>query len=443
MSNVFLECKSLKAKLDTFRPLKKEDEIRIMQKFRLDWNYHSNNLEGNSLTYGETKALILFGITAQGKPLKDHFEVTGHNDAISWVLDLVNQDRPLSENFVRELHTLILKESYEVDAITPEGLPTQKRVKVGEYKTTPNHVKTITGEIFHYTTPEETPILMNELIQWYNQKSEESEVNPILLASEFHYRYIRIHPFDDGNGRTARIIMNFILLRFGYPPVIIKTEDKHNYFAALRQADAGTFKPFAEYIATNLKHSLEIMIAGAKGESIEEKDYLEKEIAILEQSVLAVGQHQHIETLKSEESLLQLFDHTIVPLFKYFLSKSELMNRFYVNFQYFITVEGIPISEKGKILKLAKERINSETSIITFIYNYETFKPLGFQEFDFQSKIDLRFDKTSYIVTNYKSRIENLYGENLSETVIKSLVDGDIKRHKDLIQQKLKEIKDK
>jgi len=82
---VLEQVEQLKAELDALRPLDGEAEARIMQKFRLDWNYHSNNLEGNSLTYGETKALILFGITAQGKPLKDHFEITGHNEAINWI----------------------------------------------------------------------------------------------------------------------------------------------------------------------------------------------------------------------------------------------------------------------------------------------------------------------------------------------------------------------
>lgn len=107
---------ALKKQIDALRPLKPEDEVRIMQKFRLDWNYHSNNLEGNSLTFGETKALLLFGITAQGKPLQDHIEITGHNEAVNWVLDIIKQERPLTENFIRELHKLILKEPYEVDS---------------------------------------------------------------------------------------------------------------------------------------------------------------------------------------------------------------------------------------------------------------------------------------------------------------------------------------
>lgn len=271
----------LKNELDSIRPLSKEQEEIIMQKFRLDWNYNSNNLEGNSLTYGETKALLLHGITAQGKPLKDHFEITGHDEAIKWIEDLVTGDFPLTENFIRELHTLLLKSPYEVKAITSDGHPTTRRIAVGQYKTAPNHVKTKTGEIFRFATPEETPAKMHDLISWYRSESGKPNVNPIILAAEFHYRFIRIHPFDDGNGRTARIIMNFILMKFGYPPVIIKTEDKENYFSALQQADGGEIEPFINYIGQNLIRSLEIMISGAHGEDIEEEDDALKELALL------------------------------------------------------------------------------------------------------------------------------------------------------------------
>lgn len=260
----------LKAELDSLRPLDADAEGRIMQKFRLDWNYHSNNLEGNSLTYGETKALILFGITAQGKPLKDHFEVTGHNEAINWVLDLVKGETELTEVFIRELHTLLLKESSYKEAQTPDGKPTRRKIEVGKYKTQPNHVVTVTDETFYFATPEETPAKMQELIEWFRIEKAKPEVNPIILSALFHYKFIRIHPFDDGNGRVARILMNFILMQFGYPPVIIKTEDKENYFRVLRLADAEQLNPFVDYIAKNVIASLETMISGAKGENAEE-----------------------------------------------------------------------------------------------------------------------------------------------------------------------------
>lgn len=271
---------NLKAQLNALRPIDKEQEARIMQKFRLDWNYHSNHLEGNSLTYGETKALLLFGVTAQGKPLKDTLEITGHNEAINWVLEMIQGERPLTENFIRELHSLLLKDSYK-DSKNVDGKIVPRKITSGKYKETPNHVETVTGEIFYFASPEETPAKMYDLLNWYKLKTEDKEVNPLLVAAEFHYKFIRIHPFDDGNGRVARILMNFILMQFSFPPVIIKTEDKTNYFAALQLADAGNIEPFINYIAINLNRSLEIMIAGANGESIEEEE-ISNEIKELE-----------------------------------------------------------------------------------------------------------------------------------------------------------------
>jgi len=442
MANIFEECKNLKAKLDSLRPLSKADELRIMQKFRLDWNYHSNHLEGNSLTYGETKALILFGITAQGKPLKDHFEVTGHNNAVNWVLSIVKEERPLNESFIRELHKLILKESYKVDAITPEGQPTKKTVRVGEYKTESNHVKTKTGEIFRFASPAETPILMNELILWYNKKSTQREIDPILVASEFHYRYIRIHPFDDGNGRTARILMNFILLRFGYPPVIIKTEDKLNYFAALRQADAGLLQPFIEYIGNNLKQSLEIMISGAKGEPIEEDEEFEKEIALLEQSVNAVG--KPIKFTKDRDILHELYDGSIFRCSNMFYERCKLMDRFYFETNYTICFDSSKNGTSKKHKTLIRSRISDETKNMLLRYKYDSFNQVGFDEFKHQSTIKFLFEFTKYIVENDSDVvIEKLYGENLTEKEITSLVDGSLKKHKETIQSKVDTLRNK
>ena len=274
---------ALKSQLDRLRPISPSHEAKIMQKFRLDWNFHSNHLEGNSLTFGETKMLIMHGLTAQGKPLKDHIEITGHDEAVKWIEEVVKTERPLTENFIRELHQLLLKQSYEVDAITADGKATRKLIEVGKYKTLPNHVKTKTGEIFHFAEPFETASLMTELLAWYDKESNQKDVNPIILASAFHYKFVHIHPFDDGNGRLARILMNFILMRFGFPPAIIKSEDRENYFFALRQADIGLLEDFINYIAKNLLHSLNLMIAGANGLNIEEPEDLDKKIASLKQ----------------------------------------------------------------------------------------------------------------------------------------------------------------
>lgn len=442
MTNIEKSIK-LKKELDSLRPLKRENELRIMQKFRLDWNYHSNNLEGNTLTYGETKALILFGLTAQGKPLKDHFEVTGHDEAIKWIMEIVKQERPLTENFIRELHKLILKESYEVDAITPEGLPTKKRVNIGIYKTTPNHVKTKTGEIFRFATPEETPAKMNDLVNWYRAKVKKKDIKPILLAAEFHYKYIRIHPFDDGNGRTARILMNFILMQFNYPPVIIKTDDKENYFAALRQADAGLLTPFIEYISKNLNNSLEIMIKGAKGESIEEPDDLDKEIALLEQRLKTVG--ESIEMSKNKEAVLNLYDNTISDLIRRFISKGERFEKFYVENQFYVCVNNeVNHQSKEDAIKGSRTKITDNINSIRLVFYYQAFNQMGFEAFNHISEITFSFDYTRYRVKSTSNpAIEKLYGEQLNEDEINQLLNTEIKKHTQLIENKIEEIKKK
>lgn len=381
--NSIEEALVLKKELDNLRPLTKEQEDTIMQKFRLDWNYHSNNLEGNSLTYGETKALLLYGITAQGKPLKDHFEITGHDEAIKWIEDLVKGDYPLTENFIRELHTLLLKSPYEVKAITPDGQQTSRRIAVGQYKTTPNHVQTSTGEIFRFATPEETPSKMHDLINWFRSEIEKPDVNTLILAAEFHYRFIRIHPFDDGNGRTARILMNFILMKFGYPPVIIKTEDKENYFSALRQADAGMIIFFIEYIAQNLVKSLNIMLSGARGESIEEEDDVLKELALLKAQLKNEKQtksplltYNTIENFRSAS--LPILDEVIKEIDDLFADsrlsiyvngkafKDNLLNNNFLNIHTILNISTGLTSEK-KLNIFGKDLYKDEIKEITWI----------------------------------------------------------------------------
>ncbi len=126
---------------------------------------------------------------------------------------------------------------------------------------------------------------MHDLINWYRIKMEKENVNAVLLASEFHYKFVRIHPFDDGNGRLARILMNFILMQFGYPPVIVKTQDKQNYFAALRQADADLIENFVDYIAGNLVSSLKLIIKAVKGEDVEDENEISNKFEAIKRKI--------------------------------------------------------------------------------------------------------------------------------------------------------------
>ncbi len=141
-----------KAELDAMRPLDRELENRILQKFRLWWTYHSNAIEGNKLTQGETEMFLMEGLTAKGKPLKDHLDLRGHSNAVNYLLAFIRgNEKPLTEAEIRKLHEVLLVEAYLVPVITPDGLPAEKTIAPGQYKTQPNHVRTLQVKLI--TTP--------------------------------------------------------------------------------------------------------------------------------------------------------------------------------------------------------------------------------------------------------------------------------------------------
>ncbi len=276
----------LRKELDDLRPLKKEDEERLWKKFRLEWSYNSNHIEGNTLTYGETELLLIFGKTTGDHTLREYEEMKAHDIAVNWIREqAIEVDDRFNEGFIRELNRLILKEPFFKSAETLDGKETQKQIIPGDYKSSPNSVRLSTGEMFYYASPEETPAKMGDLVQWYRQAITDAQLHPVQIAAELHYKFVLIHPFDDGNGRVARLLMNYTLMRAGYPPIIIPTKDKKAYLDALNKVDTKVdTEAFAGYIAKQLIWSLELNLKAAKGEDIEEDDDLDKEIEVFKVS---------------------------------------------------------------------------------------------------------------------------------------------------------------
>jgi len=276
---------SLKTQIEALLPMKVADEKRLKMKFRLEFNYNSNHLEGNTLTYGQTQLLLISDKISGDLPLSDVEEMKAHDVALSLIEELAKDaERPLTEQFIKELNKLILVRAFWKDAITADGSTTHKKIEIGTYKTSPNSVRLRNGEIHEYASPEETPAKMDDLMKWYNENK--TIMSAPQLAAEFHYRFVCIHPFDDGNGRIARLLMNYILLKKQYPPVIIKSEDKENYLTALQKADLGYIVNIIEYIEKQLLWSLNITLKAAKGENIEESADMDKEIEILKREKL-------------------------------------------------------------------------------------------------------------------------------------------------------------
>lgn len=234
----YLNIKKVLAAWNDLQPLSDKDKERLSRRFTVDFNYNSNHLEGNTLTYGQTKILLLFGKVVGEADVRDVEEMTASNVGLRMMCEEATmKDIPLTQNFIRTLHKTLLREDYTVYHTLPGGITSSYVVHAGQYKTRPNSVITRTGDRFEYASPEETPGLMSDLVDWYNIAEQEGALSPVELAALFHYRYIRIHPFEDGNGRIARLMVNFILTRHDYPMIVVRSRRKSEYLEALHQAD--------------------------------------------------------------------------------------------------------------------------------------------------------------------------------------------------------------
>ena len=236
--------KEKKRLLDKSRPLPKTVLEKLREQIIIEWTYNSNAIEGNSLTLRETKLVLEEGITVAGKSLREHFEATNHRDAILFLEKLVKK-RKIEEKDVLKIHQVILKNIEKEFA----GKYRNGLVRIlGAKKLPPNYLK--------------VPKLMRELYQWVNKNPE--KLNIIELASLVHYKFVAIHPYYDGNGRTARLLMNLLLMQKGYPAIIVLRNDRKRYYNALNKADEGDFRPFILLMAISIERSLDLYLRAVK-----------------------------------------------------------------------------------------------------------------------------------------------------------------------------------
>ena len=229
--------------LNSYRPLPEPAVKKIREQFEVEMTYNSNAIEGNSLTLKETHLVINEGITIKGKPLKDHIEAKTHKEALDYLYELVSTRKKIlpSEMLIRTFHQIVTE---DID-----------KEWAGKYR---NSLVLIGGA--DYKPPEaiEVPKMMADLIDWV--RSNKNKLHPVELAAILHYKLAAIHPFFDGNGRTARLIMNIVLMQSGYPLVIILKNDGKRYYNVLSEADKGDLIPFIRFIAQAVERSLDIYL---------------------------------------------------------------------------------------------------------------------------------------------------------------------------------------
>jgi Fic family protein len=229
-----------KSILDSKRPLSPEVLKNLKKYFDVELTYNSNAIEGNTLTITETKVILEEGLTiGGGKSLREHLEVINHQEAINYIEDIVSQNIDISERVIKDLHAIILRSIDNKNA--------------GVYRTNNVLISGSKHRPVEYMLVEEK---VRELVQWYDEMK--NELHPVELAAVFHFKYVYIHPFIDGNGRTARLLMNLILLRNGYPIAIIKNEDRSEYMGALELASVeGITTAFIQMIIRAVDSSLD------------------------------------------------------------------------------------------------------------------------------------------------------------------------------------------
>lgn len=230
-------------RLNQFRPLPPVQVAKIREHFALEMTYNSNAIEGNSLTLKETAWVIKDGLTIKGKPLKDHLEARDHHAALEYLYNLIDQNahQTISEVLIRSLHQLVVRETESETA--------------GQYRT--GNVM-ITGADHQPSDVSLVPGEMRDLIKWL--KKTENKLNPIERAALLHHKLVYIHPFFDGNGRTARLMMNVLLMQAGYPLVIILKNDRKKYYRVLSQADKGKYQSLVQFIAQAAERSLNLYL---------------------------------------------------------------------------------------------------------------------------------------------------------------------------------------
>ena len=239
--------------LQQSRPLPKIAMQKIKEALSVEWTYNSNSIEGNSMTLQETYVILNDGMTVKGKPLREHFEVNNHHKALQFLYTIVAKNKQLSSSIILDIHRFMLNNIEDLYA----GRLRNAGVRIQGANFTPPNARKVSS-------------LLDELIEFVH--TNPLDLNIIELATVFHHKFVWIHPFFDGNGRTVRLAMNLLLLNAGFPPAIILRNDRIKYYTALNQANSGNYSKLMLVMCQALERSLNIYLNAVPGK---DTDYQE------------------------------------------------------------------------------------------------------------------------------------------------------------------------
>ncbi len=377
LPTLLLKIDALQKRIIDAGPLSPEAKRKLDYRFRLDWNYHSNVMEGSSLTQQETRSIMLGNITVSGKPIKDVLEMQGHNEVVTKLLGMATGELNLSEARIKEVHKAIVREDD----------PT-KQNQVGKWKTEENFLTNYKGERIDFTPPAEVAEAMHQLLDRTKADIEKIErkakdaPHPALVAFAFHRDYVTIHPFHDGNGRTARIFSNLLLMRFGYPPVIIRVDEKETYnrYLAEVQVYGAPVDLFDNFIAERLIRAQELVIDAIEGRELEDADDLAKRAELLfmeaESKRLTAAEKEQ----QTEGMVKRWMEMNHADLNQRIKKTFDVFGKFFTNtdYRYIVHVDksraGMPKIEQFPLEKLMDLREQGGRSQIGMAITFSGFK---------------------------------------------------------------------
>lgn len=383
---------------------------KINYKFRLDWNYYSNSMEGNTLTMDETRSVMVGNLTVGGKPIKDVLEIKGHDEVINEMLKIGKGDARLSEKRIKDIHKAIMHEEDE-----------SLKKKIGVWKSDPNYVINYKGERFDFAPPAEVPERMHNLLNKTNaaidaiQQNKNNAPHPLDIALQFHLDYVIIHPFYDGNGRTARILTNLLLISFGYPPFWVKTNERsiYNQYIGDIQGYGGSPDLFFEFAANMILRSQQLVLDAIEGKELEEPDDIDKRIAMLDRKL--EGMNEAVQKTKNEEVLQEILKAVVEPLFKKVFEKILKLSPLFASteFSYFIDGSGGVHGNFNDMIddiEIGWEQKKGNIRNIDLHIYLSKLKKLGTKAFDVSSDIKINFENHKYqIILQNDETIDHLY----------------------------------
>lgn len=415
--------------------LTREQLNTLHHKFRLEWNYNSNSMEGNTLTVAETRSVMIGNIDVHRKPLKDILEVKGHDEVIRDILHIGKAELRLSEKRIKEIHASIM---YEED---PE-----KKGWIGRWKEVANEIINDRGEKYTFVLPEEVPDQIHDLLNRTNaaidriQAKKKDAPHPIDVALNFHLDYINIHPFYDGNGRTARILSNLILVALGYPPLWIKEEERAVYYRYIAdiQCYGGRREDLFAYMSELILRSQQLILDVQAGLSIEEADDIDKEIELLKREFKA-RENNGIEVKRSNLVIKELYDKSLNTLIGTFKATASKFFDFYAVNQelLFISVDGYNINNDEAMHHI--QNITKETKgVLTKLSQLVFYKDVKVgKSLDYNDALIVEFKDEYYEI--YFSMSNTIVTKKYNELLTQEEMDNMIKQWSEAMIQRLRE----